>query len=230
MSIELVVFDLAGTTVKDNQDVHRMLRQALARHGINISNEDANAVLGFPKPVAIRRLLERRYVGPRPITQDWITAIHEVFVKVMIDFYRTDPSVGEKAGVYNTFKKLKQHQIKIAVDTEFDRKITDALLQRLGWANENLIDATVSSDEVERGRPYPDLIFRAMELTNTRHAKNVAKVGDTASDMQQGNSAGCGLVIGVTTGAFSRQALSQEKHSHLIEQISEILEILDISH
>ena len=36
MAIELVVFDLAGTTVKDNQDVHRMLWQALSRHGVEI--------------------------------------------------------------------------------------------------------------------------------------------------------------------------------------------------
>ena len=42
MKIELVVFDLAGTTVKDNQDVHRVLRVALRHAGVDISLEDAN--------------------------------------------------------------------------------------------------------------------------------------------------------------------------------------------
>ena len=228
MPIELVVFDLAGTTVKDNKDVHRMLQKALAQHGVNISIEDANGVMGIPKPVAIRRLLEKRYVGPRPITADWIAEIHEVFVKEMINFYKTDPSVGEKAGVYNTFRKLKQSKLKVAVDTGFDRRITDALLERLGWKKENLIDASVTSDEVERGRPYPDLIFKAMALTNINDVKNVAKVGDTASDMQEGNAAGCGWVIGVTTGAFSKAQLEQEKHTHLIENVQEVLEIFNI--
>ena len=33
MSLELIVFDLAGTTVKDNHDVHRALQNALAKYG-----------------------------------------------------------------------------------------------------------------------------------------------------------------------------------------------------
>ena len=42
MSPELIVFDLAGTTVKDNHDVHRALQKALAKYGVAISLEDAN--------------------------------------------------------------------------------------------------------------------------------------------------------------------------------------------
>lgn len=229
MDIQLVVFDLAGTTVKDNKDVHRVLQKALAHHGVEVSLEDANAVMGIPKPVAIRTLLEKRSQGHRPITEDWIGEIHKLFVDEMIEFYKKDPSVGEKAGVYNTFRKLKQNKLKVVVDTGFDRQITDPLLERLGWKKENLIDASVTSDEVEHGRPYPDLIFRAMELTNVTDVKCVAKVGDTASDMQEGNAAGCALVIGVTTGAFSRKELQMEKHTHLIENVQEILEILEIS-
>jgi phosphonatase-like hydrolase len=228
MGIELVVFDLAGTTVKDNKDVHRMLQKALAHHGVNISIEDANEVMGIPKPVAIRGLLEKRSRGNKPITEDWIDEIHRLFVNLMIEFYKHDPSVGEKPGVYNTFKKLKQNKLKVAVDTGFDRQITDPLLERLGWRKENLIDASVTSDEVENGRPFPDLIFKAMELTNITDPKKVAKVGDTASDMQEGNAAGCGLVIGVTTGAFSKKDLQREKHTHLIENVQEILEILEL--
>jgi len=229
MAIELVVFDLAGTTVKDNKDVHRILRKALAQHGVEISIEDANAVMGIPKPVAIRELLEKRYNGTRPITADWIAEIHDVFVKEMISFYKTDPSVGEKAGVNNTFKKLKESKLKVVVDTGFDRQITDPLIERLGWKKENLIDASVTSDEVVRGRPFPDLIFRAMELTNIKDVRNVAKVGDTASDLQEGNAAGCGWVIGVTTGAFSKEELQHEKHTHLIENVQEVLEILKLN-
>ena len=44
MNPELIVFDLAGTTVKDNHDVHRALQNALAKYGALISLEDANTV------------------------------------------------------------------------------------------------------------------------------------------------------------------------------------------
>jgi len=164
MAVELVIFDLAGTTVKDNRDVHRALQNALAKFNIFISLEDANTVMGIPKPVAIRELIEKHYTGDRPITEEWVHEIHSVFVDGMIEFYRTDPSVGEKPGVTDTFKKLKQSKLKVAIDTGFDRQITDSILNRLGWAKDNLIDASVTSDEVLRGRPYPDLIYKTMEL------------------------------------------------------------------
>lgn len=228
MAIELIVFDLAGTTVKDNRDVHQVLQKALAVHGVAISLDDANAVMGIPKPIAIRQLLDKRYSGPRPITAQWIAEIHEVFVTQMIHFYKTDPAVGEKEGVADTFRRLKQSNLKVMVDTGFDRQITDPLLERMGWEKHNLIDGSVTSDEVERGRPYPDLIYRAMALTNTMDARNVAKVGDTVSDVEEGNAAGCGWVIGVTSGAFSREALQEAKPTHLIENVNELFKILDI--
>lgn len=228
MTIELVVFDLAGTTVKDNNDVHRVLINALAAYDVAVSVQDANTVMGFPKPVAIRILLEKRYNGSRPISGEWVDEIHDGFVNEMIRFYETDSHVGEKAGVSQTFRKLKEHNIKIAVDTGFDRKIVDPLINRLGWKNDQLIDSSVTSDEVARGRPFPDLIYKAMERTNTKDVRNVAKVGDTASDLQEGNAAGCGWVIGITSGAFSKQELLHEKHTHLIENVAELVKIFQL--
>jgi phosphonatase-like hydrolase len=222
MAIELVIFDLAGTTVKDNKDVHRVLQQALELHDVTISVEDANDVMGIPKPVAIEQLLRKRYTGPKSVTEKWIDEIHRVFVQQMIDFYKHDASVGEKEGTSDTFRMLKDRKLKVVVDTGFDRPITAPLLERLGWQKANLIDASVTSDEVPRGRPYPDMIFRAMELTGIRDARVVAKVGDTASDLQEGNAAGCSLVIGVTTGAFTREQLLREKHTHLVSRLLDI--------
>ncbi len=224
MSIELVVFDLAGTTVKDNQDVHKVLQKALSQIGVSISLEEANEVMGIPKPVAIRLLLEQKEIFP--ITDKLVEEIHDAFVTEMIHFYQYDNSVGEKDGVSETFRKLKEYRIKVAVDTGFDRLITEALLNRLGWVQSALIDCSVTSDEVARGRPHPDMIYRAMTLTKVTDAKSVAKVGDTIFDLQEGNSAGCGLVIGVTSGAFRTEQLEKEKHTHLIAQIPEVVEIL----
>ncbi|MEJ7644413.1 MAG: HAD hydrolase-like protein [Chryseolinea sp.] len=227
MAIELVVFDLAGTTVKDNQDVHRILQQALAAHDVSVTLEDANEVMGIPKPIAIGQLLRRKYNGSRPITINWIAEIHDIFVEKMINFYRTDEGVGEKDGVAETFRRLKEKDLKVIVDTGFDRQITNPLLERMGWAKLNLIDGSVTSDEVERGRPHPDLIYRAMELTNIKDSRNVAKVGDTVSDIEEGKSAGCGLVVAVTTGAFTHNALADAGPTHLIENIRELIGILE---
>jgi phosphoglycolate phosphatase-like HAD superfamily hydrolase len=68
-----------------------------------------------------------------------------------------------------------------------------------------------------------------MEMTNVTDARNVAKVGDTISDLQEGDAAGCGWIIGVTTGAFSKEQLQQQRHTHLIQNIEEVLEILPLN-
>lgn len=223
MKYDLIVFDLAGTTVKDNRDVHRVLQTVLRAHDVAISIEDANEVMGIPKPVAIRDLLVRLYNGSKEITTPWISDIHREFVDSMRTFYHSDPSVGEKKGVSDTFDKLKSKGIKIAVDTGFDRVVTNALLERLRWIENGLIDVSVTSDEVERGRPFPDLIFEAMRRTSVREVSRVVKVGDTVSDMKQGFAAGCGLVVGVTSGAFSGTDLKAENPHHLIAEIPQLL-------
>jgi len=229
MNIQLAVFDLAGTTVKDNRSVHKVLQEAMKKHEVEISLNDANEVMGIPKPTAITKLLEKRYHGKRIISLQWVEAIHQYFVKQMIDFYLNDNSVCEKDGVSETFEQLKAAGIKIFVDTGFDRDIASPLLKRMGWLDRRLIDGFVTSEDNIQGRPYPDMIYKAMSVANVSFAQNVAKIGDTPSDLLQGTAAGCGWVIGVTTGAFTELQLKFEPHTHLIAEIPEVLPIFEIS-
>ncbi len=224
--IDLVVFDLAGTTVKENFDVQRTLQSSFLKVGLEITIEQANKVMGIPKPIAIRQLLN--LVKYDSITDDFIHSIHVDFVKDMIVFYQHDKTVEENEGVTETFKKLKEKGVKIVVDTGFDRPIVNALLARLNWLENKLIDASVTSDEVAHGRPYPDLIFKAMELVGVADVKRVAKVGDTISDLREGTAAGCGLVVGITSGAFTKEQLAKELPTHLIANIPEIIPILGL--
>lgn len=227
MNYQLVVFDMAGTTVKDNKDVHRILKSALHKHDIEISIDDANEVMGIPKPVAIRKLLLKRYQGTHVITDDWINVIHRQFMSEMVRFYEDDPSVGEREGVSETFRNLKRNGVKIAIDTGFDRQIADAILKRLGWEVEKLIDFSVTSNEVKLGRPYEDMIFKAMKETGVLDPKKVVKVGDTISDLQQGRAAACGLIVAITSGAFSEEDLKTEHPHHVIGEISELLPLMN---
>lgn len=227
MTAQLVVFDLAGTTVHDNRDVHRALQLAMAEHQVEISLDDANNVMGIPKPVAIEKLLLTRHMGRRPITEDWILQIHEEFVGRMSEFYANDSSVRETAGVSATFAALIESGIQVAVNTGFDRTTTRPLLDRLGWSERGLINWSITSDEVARGRPFPDMINKVMMLSGVTDPARVAKVGDTPADLQEGFAAGCGWVIGVTTGAFSRESLSRERSTHLIEHIPQVLALVN---
>lgn len=222
---QLAVFDLAGTTVRDNRDVHRNLQSILADHRVRVSINDVNEVMGIPKPVAIERLLTKRHLGRKPITENWILQIHEQFVDRMTTFYLNDTSVTENEGVSETFSRLKSAGTLVAVNTGFDRATTDPLLSRMGWRNHNLVDWSVTSDEVPRGRPYADMIRKLMRMAGVDDPAHVAKVGDTPSDMQEGTAAGCGWVIGITSGSFKADRLKKEQHTHLIDRIPQVLDI-----
>lgn len=223
---ELIVLDLAGTTVNDNKDVHHVLQSIFKKIHMRISIQEANEVMGIPKPEAIKILLQRHKYPY--ISEMLILEMHAHFVLKMSKFYQQHPSVMEKSGASEFFKICKSHGIKLVVDTGFDRAIVVPLLNRMGWERNGLIDGSVTSDEVAHGRPYPDMIFRAMELTGVKDVGTVAKVGDTMSDLEEGTAAGCSWVIGVTTGAYTRDELKKGPHTHLVQSLAEILPILGI--
>jgi phosphonatase-like hydrolase len=225
--IELVVFDLAGTTVYDGDAVNACFRATLAARGIAADPAVVNTVMGLPKPEAIRILLEH-FGPPRgvPPSVENINAIHEDFTSRMRHYYATDPAVCEIPGAAAAFADLRRAGIKVALNTGFFRPIADELLTRLGWRSPAIIDADVTSDEVPRGRPHPDMIRHLMTRLGIPDARRVAKVGDTRADLEEGANAGCALVIGVTTGSFSREQLQACPHSHIVKSVAEVPALL----
>jgi len=226
MKIELVVFDMAGTTVNDDDSVNRCLQSALRAAGLDVSRDDVNSVMGLAKPEAIAILIERSSF--RDSLRSRIESIHRDFLTRSIEFYQRDPSVREVDGASEVFKRLKRSGIGVALDTGFSRPIAGVILERLGWTHTELIDATICSDEVPRGRPEPDMIFSLMQRLGVTDARQVAKIGDTPSDLEEGMRAGCGLVIGVLRGTHTREELEPHPHSHFIDTIAELPALLGI--
>ena len=216
MGIELVVLDMAGTTVYDGDAVHRSLQETLAAASVHVTRDEVNAVMGQPKPVAIETLL-RRKGAPEAGLAERTAALHSDFVDRMIRYYRDHAQ--EIAPASAVFQELRARGVKVFLDTGFGRPIADAILARLAWTTPEVLDGTVTSDEVARGRPHPDMVLRAMDLCAITDPRRVAKVGDTPSDLQEGHAAGCGLVIGVTEGSHTKAELEPEPHTHLIPNV-----------
>ncbi len=225
-TIELVVFDMAGTTVHDEDSVNRCVRDALAAAGLVVTPAEVNRVMGLPKPEAIAILIERS--GRRADLDDRIEAIHRDFVARSIAFYESDPSVREIPDATRVFEVLQRAGVRVALNTGFNRAIASVILDRLGWSASPLIDGTICSDEVPRGRPHPDMILELMRRMQVGDPRRVAKVGDTPADLEEGRNAGCGLIVGVTQGTHHRRDLEVYPHTHLIDTISDIPQVLDL--
>jgi phosphonatase-like hydrolase len=227
MNFDLVVFDIAGTTVNDEDSVNRCVRGALEAVGVLVTAAQVNAVMGLPKPIALAELIAGSPL--RDNLKDGVPEIHRDFVKRTIRFYESDPSVFEVPGATGTFQALRAAGIKVALDTGFDRQITDVILGRLKWNDLKLIDASVTSDEVARGRPYPDMIARLMNRFNLTDPSRVVKVGDTPADIEEGKNAGCGVVVGVTRGTHTREQLETSAPTYLIETVAELPRLLGLT-
>ncbi len=218
--MELVVFDLAGTTVHDGDAVNASFRAALSAVGVSSDPAFVNTVMGLHKPDAIRILLAE--AGRATSSETEVEAIHADFVRRMTDYYSTAPDIREVPGATAAFASLRAAGIKVALNTGFSRAVTDVLLNRLGWRVPETIDDVVSSDQVSRGRPHPDLIRTLMARLGIVDPRRVAKVGDTRADLEEGTSAGCGLVVGVTTDSFTREQLKAFQHSRILDSVAEV--------
>jgi len=219
MSIRMVVFDLAGTTVWDEDSaVAGRLCDALRAAGVSVDEPDVNPVMGMPKPLAIRTLMGDSFDATLA------DEIHEDFKRRIVDHYRTNPHVREIEGAADLFRRLRQAGARVAVDTGFDRPTLDTIVARLGW--EGLLDDSVASDEVASGRPDPDMIHVLMERAGISDPAEVAKVGDSQSDLEQGARAGCGVVIAVLNER-TRPVIESYPQAERIESLAEVMPILD---
>jgi phosphonatase-like hydrolase len=221
MKWELVVFDLAGTTLFDGDAVNSCFRAALAGSGIDADPARVNAVMGLHKPQAIAMLLAEYGQAPSPAV---VERIHADFSARMIRYYGHDPAVRELPGASAAFARLRQAGVKVALNSGFGRPIIDAILTRLHWTK--AVDATVASNEVARGRPHPDMIRRLLATLGLTDPGRVVKVGDTLADLEEGKSAGCGLVLGITTGACTRTQLEAAPHDRIVDSLDEAVALL----
>lgn len=226
-SIELVVFDIAGTTVRDNGSVADAFISAFRDFGFEMPVAEVKKVMGFRKMDAIALLLEK-FAPRQKDDEELIDRIHTRFIDTMIAFYRDDQDLTPFPHAEKLFFKLKEQGIKIALNTGFTRSITDAILHRLRWDERSpLIDQTICSDEVPLGRPHPDMIKTLIRDLQISSASNILKVGDTEVDVAEGRNAGCGVVVSVTTGAYTREQLETYKPDFVIDDLNELLPIIE---
>lgn len=77
----------------------------------------------------------------------------------LFDEYIKEHGVDIKSGVVETFEYLKARDVKIALATSTDRKKAVYRLEKTGLLG--YFDEMVYGDEIERGKPYPDIYLTA---------------------------------------------------------------------
>jgi phosphonatase-like hydrolase len=212
--IDLVCFDIAGTTMVDDGQVPQALTTALAENGIAVGEADIRNVRGASKRQAILDLLPAGLGREEKAARALAT-----FREHLARLYKG--TVREIPGAASTFAWLRSRGVRVALNTGFDRETAQMLLEALRW-REGTVDAVVCGDDVARGRPAPDMILRCMKLTGVSGACSVANVGDTVLDLRAGHNAKVAWNIGVLTGAHDRTLMAAQPHTHLLSGVAEL--------
>lgn len=231
--VKLIVFDMAGTTVRDNDEVLKCFAEACEKEGIKALNSRLNALMGVSKLVVFKILWREQLGGETPQDEIETKAAQsfQTFKQILEDYYR-QADLEPTPGALEVFNWLRDRGIKIALNTGFYRGVTNIILNKLGWlAGLNaqyvggigsIIDFSITSDEVPMGRPEPFMIQRAMEVFGIEDPASVVKIGDTPVDLAEGRNAGCGASIVVTNGTHTRGELEELDNDGLLSSLLEL--------
>ena len=213
--IQAVIFDWAGTTVDYGcfAPVQAFI-EAFRQFGVEPAMEETRAPMGLLKKDHIRTMLgmERiarawRQAHGRPAGEADVEAIYAQFepglLSILEQFTAPKPHACEAAAA------LRDMGVRIGSTTGY----TDAMMKivapcaaRQGYAP----DLWLSPDSVGGlGRPYPYMIFENMRRLGVSSVKNVLKIGDPVSDMQEGVNAGvwtAGVIEGSSALGLSEEA------------------------
>ena len=215
----MVIFDMAGTTINDYNLSHRTLQKAFRELGLQIelgevlqhAGKDAleaiKDILNLCRmdgTICARRIYEHyraslftEYAGSRPCAFD---------------------SVGEVLAI------LRANDVQIVLNTVDERATALRLIRKMGWHLSGDFDLLVTPADL--GDRFPDPISFAMEQLQVSVAGQVVRVGGSMAAIEQGKNAGCGLSIGITTGAQTFRQLKDAGPDHILEDMSGLIELM----
>lgn len=177
--IEAVVFDMDGVLV-DTEHLWDEVREALTEEwGGRYTPEAQEAMMGMSSPEWSRYLHE--VVGLREPPE----VISAEVVRRMLARYETELPV--VPGAVEAVRRLASEGLRLAVASSSNRELIDGVLRRLELTE--LFEVTVSSEEVARGKPAPDVYLETARRLGVAPKACVA-IEDSASGIRAAHAAG----------------------------------------
>lgn len=217
MRYSLFLFDLDGTVLDTIGMIAESLRHALNLH-LNDDPDHDTLVQGVGTPL-VQQFVDHATRLNHPITDPLIEA--------MVDTYREhnlaihDHRAHAFPGADALFTSLRNNGTRLGIVTSKPHDLARRGL-RINEL-EHHFDYVVGSDDVERHKPDPEPVHKALNYFNAPPNKAIF-IGDSPHDMLAGRAAG------VSTGAalwgpFSRTALAITEPTYWLETFDHLLEL-----
>ena len=180
--IEAVVFDMDGVLIH-SEEVWDEVREAYVRErGGRYDAEVQRALMGMSSTEWSRYLHEAAGVPDEP------QAINEEVVRRMLEAYRTRLPLAD--GAVDAVRRLAA-RFPLGLASSSNRPLIDAVLDAAGLAQ--YFAATVSSEEVARGKPAPDVYLEAARRLGVDPTR-AAAVEDSHGGIRSAKAAGMPVI------------------------------------
>jgi len=223
--VKMIVFDMAGTTVNENNVVYKTLQKTINEAGFNFTlNQVLEQGAGKEKLQAIKSILN---IFDDNNDSELADNIYQNFIVQLAIAYK-DLKILPQDNAVELFAELKKRNIITILNTGYNRETAQLLLTKIGWQKGIEFDDLVTASDVKKNRPDADMILFAMDLFNIKNGNEVIKVGDSIIDIEEGKNTSCILTIGIITGAHTQQQLQSADPDYIIHNLLEIINLLDV--
>jgi AHBA synthesis associated protein len=206
--LRAVVFDLDGVLVDSVATTRLAFERAYAEAvGSGVAPFDACVPhLGRPMPDILRLLGLPESMYPLFVRES----------RLLTDDVRAYP------GVVAVLDRLRGAGFALAVATGRPRQRAEHVLRAAGLAPG--IDAVAGSDEVEHGKPAPDVVQLALRRLDAP-PEDAVMVGDSVLDLRAGRAAGT-RVAAACWGLGSREELLADKPDLVADDVESLTAVL----
>ena len=180
---ESVVLDLDGVLVDSEERWDEARRELVAERGGAWKDDATHAMLGMSSPEW------SAYVHDELGVDLDAEAINAAVVERLLDGYRRELPL--LPGAVDAVRALASAGYRLAVASSSNRELIDTVLRRLGLTE--LFEVTVSSEEVARGKPAPDVYLEAARRLRVEPGR-CAAVEDSASGIRAAHLAGMRVI------------------------------------
>jgi len=189
MAIEAVIFDCDGTLVDSEPLARAAWERTLGPYGYAIGDEEYPGLVGLPYARVHRYFAERIDGLPDAgaFWEDYSAALFALIDGELVAFEDALETVGA----------LRDRGVAVAVASSSPRARLDRTLRRAGL--EEAFAVSVAGDEIEHGKPAPDMFLAAADRLGVAPAA-CAVIEDSAPGVAAGLAAGMRTVAIVRHG------------------------------
>ena len=209
---KLICFDLDNTLIRSNKAHVKAFEMAISRNKLSkISSKRIESLLNGRHAHAVVKLLFPR------LDNNIISKIvndHHKFIAKTSSYARQIP------GAVRTLKGIKK-EYEMALVSNCMHKEINALMKSTK-INKGIFDFVIGKEDVRRGKPYPDEIFKAEHMANLNAD---FMIGDSIYDVMAAKKAGV-TAISVLTGMAKKKELLNERSDFIIRDVTQLPQLL----